>query len=119
MSLNCEYKYISAIAQLRASSHTLAIEKGRHERPKRPVEQRLCKTCNVIENEEHFVTNCAINEYERQILYEKITEFDHNFINLSSKEKFIYLLCYDNESVLTWFGKFLRKSFTKRNIDSS
>merc|ERR1712002_973644 len=75
LSLTCEFKYTSAIAQLRASSHTLAIEKGRYERPKQPIEQRLCNYCNLLEDEVHFVTICQCNIIERNILYENIPKF--------------------------------------------
>ena len=118
LSLTCEFKYISAIAQLRASSHTLAIEKGRHERPKKPIELRLCKYCNVIEDEVHFVTDCQCNVNERNILYENVNNLYPNFQSLSNNQKFIFIMQNENSTVLTWFGKFIHKSFIKRNINN-
>ena len=117
LSLKCESKYITAISRLRASSHTLAIEKGRHEIPKKPIDQRLCNTCKVVEDEKHFVTECVINTDERNILYDKVSRFDQNFSSLTNHQKFAYLFQHENETALTWFGKFIFKSFNKRNID--
>ena len=45
-----EAPYRNAIAQIRASSHTLAIERGRYTRPKTPIQERLCMSCGVIED---------------------------------------------------------------------
>lgn len=47
--------------RLRLSSHNLAIEKGRHQSPIIPQELRLCRTCEIIENEHHFIFSC--NKY--------------------------------------------------------
>ena len=40
-----ERKYRRAIAQIRPSSHTLQIERGRHTKPKTPRDLRLCSYC--------------------------------------------------------------------------
>ena len=50
-----ERKYRRAIAQIRSSSHTLQIERGRHTKPKTPRADRICSYCNIIEDEQHFV----------------------------------------------------------------
>ena len=114
--MTCEFRYISAIAQLRASSHTLAIEKGRYERPKQPIEQRLCNYCNLLEDKVHFVTICQCNIIERNILYENVNNVYPNFQSLSNQQKFIFMMQSEDSAVLTWFGKFIYKSFKKRNI---
>ena len=118
LSLCCENKYIRAIAHLRTSSHTLAIERGRHERPKLPIEERLCRLCGIVEDEAHFVTECIINEAERKKLFENIASIDPMFLALRNSEKMIYLLQNEDSTVLTWLGRFLFKSFMKRNHDN-
>ena len=62
-----EAPFRNAIAQIRASSHTLATERGRHTRPKTPIQERLCKSCGVIEDEVHFILSCHINQSLRSI----------------------------------------------------
>ena len=56
-----------ALSKLRTSSHDLEIERGRYVRPKLNVDERLCLSCNVVENEEHFVTAWKDNEVERAL----------------------------------------------------
>ena len=108
-------KYRTAITQLRASSHTLEIERGRHTKPKTPEEHRLCATCNVVEDEEHFVSVCSINDVERANLYEKVTYRHPVFQGMTNREKFIFLFTNECPQILTWFGKFIHESFIKRN----
>ena len=74
MELNATYlKSISnpklrvALSKLRTSLHDLEIERGRYVRPKLNVDERLCMSCNVVENEEHFATACKDSEVERAL----------------------------------------------------
>ena len=49
------------LAKLRIGVLPLAIETGRHSRPSTPLDQRLCKLCNikyVLESEGHFLVVC-------------------------------------------------------------
>ena len=48
-------KHRISLTKLRVSSHQLAIETGRYNKPASlPVEKRLCIHCGKIEDEEHF-----------------------------------------------------------------
>ena len=116
LSVVKELKYRRAIAKVRCSSHSLAIETGRYTRPKTPLDGRLCIKCNVIEDEIHFVTSCELNHNERTKLVSNVTKLDPEFAHLSDIEKFTYLLTSQNRKILTWFGKFLYLSFKERNI---
>ena len=52
-------KYSQAFSKLRISSHRLEIEAGGWARPNRiPIDQRLCSTCENLEDEYHFVLEC-------------------------------------------------------------
>ena len=44
---------------LRMSAHRLAIETGRHVKPKISKEERICKNCALeeVEDESHFLLN--------------------------------------------------------------
>ena len=109
-------KYRNAISRLRSSSHHLEIERGRHCKPSRPLEDRLCSKCKVVEDEIHFITKCKHYEIERAILYAKINEIMPDFKNMSDDERFIYLMCNDHDHILTWVGKFIYQAFEKRNM---
>ena len=49
------------------SSHTLAIETGRHAKPKIAKEERKCRYCNLddVEDEKHFLLKCPLYNEER------------------------------------------------------
>ena len=63
----CYLKHISKpkfgidLSKLRASSHDLEVERGRYVRLKLDINEQLCISCHVIEDEEHFVTDCENN----------------------------------------------------------
>ena len=112
-----EYKYRAAIARLRSSSHTLAIERRRYERPKPPVEQRLCVICKrMVEDEIHFVTRCIVNRSERCLIEAKVSQLYPSFAYLDDYQKFIFFMNHHDARILTWFGKFLHNSFNARNL---
>ena len=73
----CYLKHISkpkfkiALPKLRASSHDLKVEWGRYVRPKLDINERLCISCHVIEDEEHFVTDFVNNREMRKSFFEK------------------------------------------------
>lgn len=112
-----EHNYRVAISRLRCSSHTLAIERRRYERPKPPIEQRVCIACkSTVEDEIHFVTQCAINIHERTVLEAKIYNIHASYIHFSDTQKFAFLNTSYDARILTWYGKFLHNSFKSRNL---
>ena len=110
------HKYRTAMAQLRTSSHTLAIEYGRYTRPKTKLEDRCCLFCtHALEDDNYFMVDCIVNKTERDILFSKVEQLFQNFSSLDGDEKFIFLLNSDDQQVLTWVGKFIYDSFKTRN----
>ena len=100
---------------LRASSHMLEIERGRHTRPITPVENRRGPKCNVIENQIHFVLECTIKQKERLELFDKIRSIDSYYIDLPPENKFVYLMNTEIARIMKWFAKFVYSSFDKRS----
>ena len=49
-------RYRITTSKLRASSHTLEIERGRYNKPKTDTSKRLCPVCYTIEDEVHFLS---------------------------------------------------------------
>ena len=90
------FKYRKSITKLRTSSHDLHIEKGRHSENRLPVEQRLCKMCNVIEDEAHFLLSCRLFSNERLTLYEKLN-LNGSDISLDTADLLFYLLGSTNQ----------------------
>ena len=105
-----------ALSKFRASSNDLEIERGRYVRRKLNVDKRLCLSCNVVENEEHFVTVCNDNEVERALFINKLEKRDSSFANLINWEKCIFLMTCADSQILTWFGKCIYHSSLNRNM---
>jgi hypothetical protein len=74
------------------SSHTLEIEKGRHAKPKLERSKRVCKFCNVVEDELHFLINCTLYNNERVVLFDRIISYVPSFCDINDQDKFICLL---------------------------
>ena len=53
-----KFEYRRALCQLRISAHDLHIEKGRYSQT--PRDDRKCLTCNVVEDELHFLDECLL-----------------------------------------------------------
>ena len=109
-----DYRYRNAITRLRTSSHDLAIETGRHHKPKINVEDRLCRICNVLEDEFHFVTKCKLFCFNRNQLYDKIRSIYPAFEDLEDNARFIFLMTNNNDAINIWFGKYVYASFIRR-----
>jgi hypothetical protein len=87
-------------AKFGISAHHLRIERGRYEGLK--VEDRICNTCNLnIEDEFHFLMICLPLDNCRAKYFSIIKRLYTNFENLSTEDKFIWLLsCEDKEIIL-------------------
>ena len=112
-------KYRIALSRLRASSHTLEIERGRHDRPKKPVDARLCSSCSVIEDERHFICECSINWEIRAYMYSTVNGIYLDFALLSEEDKFVFLMTNTDHRIINWLGKFVYQSFQIRDRLSS
>ena len=103
-------KFQVALSKLRTSSHSLEFERGRYTCPKLSVDQPLCMSCNVVEDEEHFVLHYQNNREERKLLIQKIIYerlFFFHFFFSSSSEQFVFLMRRSDLQFMAWFGKFL------------
>ena len=111
-------KYRIALSKLRCSSHTLAIEKERHTKPRTNISDRLCLYCsnNTIEDEKHCVVQCPFYSEERKQLFKKVHSINPSFVHMSDDENFVYLFCSNDEQILAWFGKFIHMSLSKRVV---
>ena len=79
------YKSRRAISRIRASSHHLGIELGRHTKPKpTPLDKRTCKYCSPapLDDEIHFVLDCNHNIEQRNILFSILNECMHGTAKL-------------------------------------
>ena len=78
------------ITKFRVSNHRLEIEIGRYTDPKTPLEERICKNCNLnkIEDEYHCIMECPYMSEKRN------TNFSETICNVdvTEEEKFIDIM---------------------------
>ena len=106
-------KHMSTIARFRMSSHILAIETGRHAKPKIAKEERKCRYCNLdaVEDEEHFFLKCSLYNEERLSLFNSVVL---NVSTKSQRDVFVYHLSSKEPAIVKALGIFLHNAFTKR-----
>ena len=110
-----EERYRIALPHLRTNSNSLEIKRARHDRPKKPIEARICSTCSLVKDEHHFVCACLMNREIRAYMYHKISVIYSNFIHLNDEDKFIFLMTNTDRRILNWLGKFVYQSFQIRD----
>ena len=78
------------MAKLRTSTHSLLIEKGRH--LGLPRDKRLCQMCDVIEDEEHFLFDCAKHSTLRSIIFNNLNmDLLYEVYNQGTKDEILKL----------------------------
>ena len=115
LNLISNLRYRNALTRLRTSSHILEIERGLYTIPKTPVCDRICRTCNVIEDEIHFLLNCVEYVKMRDDFYAKVKNRYVDFIGLNDNEKYSFLMTNAEPYILVWLGKSIYHIFIKRN----
>ena len=82
------------LAKFRSCNLPLAVETGRYTKPKTLLAERLCKFCDsaAVEDEIHFLIDC---EFYSDIRYNYANIINTDFMSLTSKGKFIYLMQND------------------------
>ena len=98
------------MTRLRVSSHRLNIEAGRWSRPQITArEERKCLICNKLEDEYHFLFECALYDSERN------SHIKLYFRRRPNMAKAVELLRSTNKSILNNLAFFIYKSFQIRN----
>ena len=103
-------KFCQALTKLRVSSHRLAVEAGRWNRPVRtPYDDRKCIFCNLLEDEYHFVLECPIYVDMRKKYISKY------YWNHPSMFKFINLINNTNVNIVKKLGMYVFHAFKLRS----
>ena len=103
-----------ARAQYRLSSHNLGIETGRHTKPPKPPEQRLCCRNGCVDDEIHFLTECDIHTEARQRFISNIKSHIDGYEDLPANPKFTTVMTSTSEVVIKELAKFVYKAFQQR-----
>ena len=109
-------KYRTAMARLRTSTHSLAIEVGRFHKPRPlPVTDRLCTVCDIIEDEYHFLCVCPQYSLKRQQMETMVDNLFPYYRSMSQEKKFIFLLSHSHPQVNHSVPSFIYHSFVMHN----
>ena len=106
LTVDLSQNMMREIARLRTSTHKLAIETGRYQRPVVPSNERLCKICNMgqVEDEIHFVTKCTAYSKHREVL---LSEMNLTNYNRSPEEKFIKIMKTSKDTEVIALGRYI------------
>ena len=98
VKLNLDRSHRRVLAKFRSGSLPLHIETGRYSKPKVPLNERICKFCsqNAIEDEIHFLMDCDFYSDIRRSLFLKAQTCNTDFNNLSTENKFIFVMNFIN-----------------------
>ena len=109
LNVLCNDRYRTSLAKLRLSSHSLAIETGRHTGV--PRNERKCTFCrsDEIEDEYHFIISCSFYNEIRKVYIPKY------YISRPSMFKFIELLNCSSVKILKNLAIYVIKALEIRN----
>ena len=93
------------MTRLLVSSHSLRVETGRWTRPVTPRSDRKCTTCNVIEDECHFLLECRRYNHIRKKMIPKY------YWQRSSMLKAVQLLTSNNKKTIKGVAKYIYEAF--------
>ena len=105
------------LTKLRISDHCLEIEKGRHAKPYKKPEERICPNCtpHCIEDEYHFLTKCTLYDDLREKLAKEMEDKTNTRIKfLSDHYKFLTLI-NPAPKLQKIVAKYIRNCFEIRN----
>ena len=102
-------KFRNALARLRVSSHRLEVEVGRWNRQSVEYAERKCRICNKLEDEYHFIFECAIYEDLRRDYIPRYYRIRPNMF------KCIELLNTSNQKHINKLAAYVYKAFEARN----
>ena len=58
-----------------------------------PVDQLLCESCNVVEDECHVIIHCSSYDDVRTQLFTDINNISDHFLTLSTDVQFLQIMC--------------------------
>ncbi len=115
-----DQRYRTALSRLRLSSHNLAIETGRHARPKIPRSERVCDKCDTgsVEDEIHFIMACPKYSNSRETLFTAIEPYIRNFSTLPVKDKFKKIMLCNEPVCHLQLGRFIYEGFNGNSMQT-
>ena len=87
-------RYRSAYAKFRCGVTPIKLETCRYGFliNRIPVDQRLCESCNVVEDEFHVIMHCSLYDEIRTQLFSEINNISDQFPMLSTNVQFLQIM---------------------------
>ena len=85
-------RYRSAYAKFRCGVAPIKLETCRYGLNRMPVDQRLCESCNVVEDECHVIMHCSLYDDIRTQLFTEINNISDQFSVLSTDVQFLQIM---------------------------
>ena len=85
-------KYRSAYAKFRCRVAPIKLETVRYGQNRIPIDQRLCESCGVVEDEYHVLIECNMYKDIRHNLFNEITTVELDFREQSIDTQFLQIL---------------------------
>ena len=80
-----------------------------------PVEERLCTTCGVVEDETRFLISCKAHQgKERVDMLNFASSLNNSFQHLSQLDKCVIILTSKNRQLMSLVAIFVYVNFMKR-----
>ena len=70
----------------------IKLETCRHVLNRMPVDQRLCESCNVVEDECHVIMHCSLYDDIRTQIFTEISSISDHFPTLSTDVQFLQIM---------------------------
>ena len=104
------FEQMRCLTQLRISCHQLKIETGRYHGTL--LQDRKCERCSSgeVEDEYHFLFHGNKLENDRNLLLKEIAKSCPNSKRLNSKDKLVWLMNTEEQSVFTTIATFILKN---------
>ena len=68
----------------------------------------------MIEDEQHFITDCPLYKNIRRDFFDKIINICPDFRNMDTPSKFIWIFTNENEQIMKDLGTFIEECFSLR-----
>ena len=109
----------SLMAQFRLWILPLEIEVGRYRNI--PLANRICQMCtaNAVEDEIHFLCECASYSEYRLNLFSSAEETDPSFSSSDLIDKFVYIMSNHQKAVITFLTSAVFKRINSMYIQNS
>ena len=87
------------------------MERGRHTKPKTPLKERLCPNCHALEDEQHFVMECALYDTQRGVFINNIIASYPEFGKGNVNKAFGFVLQTAYPKIQKLFAKIVYDAF--------